>query len=185
MQWPSRGGGEVLGEDDPPLSFRTTFEICLNPLTRIQFHVQRIIRNLINEDAGILHRIMMFYYMASNTSGEMKDCYWLRSTFSGTLFSCNGPAVHYAKTPYNKRHIINFFITPYNKLFINLACSVCTDKYCTSVILYKSRPTGSVYTKKTLVRYFSVQASCSVNKKLLIERFSKLPEAFYICSAFT
>ena len=42
---------------------------------------------------------------------------------------------------------------PYNKLFINLACSVCT--------------------KKTSVRYFSVQTSRSVNKKLLL--FSLLP----------
>jgi hypothetical protein len=57
---------------------------------------------------------------------------------------------------------------PYNKLFINLACSVCTDKYRTSALLYKPRPTGSVYTKKTLVRYFSVQTSRSVNKKLII-----------------
>jgi hypothetical protein len=56
---------------------------------------------------------------------------------------------------------------PYNKLFINLACSVCTDKYWTSVVLYKPLPTGSVYTKKTLVRYFSVQTSRSVNKKLI------------------
>jgi hypothetical protein len=37
------------------------------------------------------------YYMASITSGEMADCDWLRSTFSGPLFSRNGPAVHYAK----------------------------------------------------------------------------------------
>ena len=36
--------------------------------------------------------------MASITSGEMADCDWLRSTFSGPLFSRNGPAVHYVKT---------------------------------------------------------------------------------------
>ena len=36
--------------------------------------------------------------MASTTSGEMADCDWLRSTFSGPLFSRNGPAVHYIKT---------------------------------------------------------------------------------------
>jgi hypothetical protein len=36
--------------------------------------------------------------MASITSGEMADCDWLRSTFSGSLFSRNGPAVHYVKT---------------------------------------------------------------------------------------
>ena len=29
---------------------------------------------------------------------------------------------------------------PYNKLFINLACSVCTEKYRTSVFFYKPRP---------------------------------------------
>jgi hypothetical protein len=36
--------------------------------------------------------------MASITSGEMVDCDWLRSTFNGTLFSRNGPLVHYVKT---------------------------------------------------------------------------------------
>jgi hypothetical protein len=62
---------------------------------------------------------------------------------------------------------------PYNKLFINLACSVCTEKYLISVFLYKSRPTGSVCTKKTSVRYFFVQTetSRSVNKKLVIKLF--------------
>ena len=38
-----------------------------------------------------------FHYMASITCGEMADCDWLRSTFSGPLFY-NGPAVHYVKT---------------------------------------------------------------------------------------
>jgi hypothetical protein len=56
---------------------------------------------------------------------------------------------------------------PYNKLFINLACSVFTEKYRTSVFLYKPRPTGSVCTKETSVRYFSVKTSRSVNKKLI------------------
>jgi hypothetical protein len=54
------------------------------------------------------------------------------------------------------------------KLFINLACSVCTEKYRTSVFLYKPRPTGSVCTKKSSVRYCSVQTSRSVNKKKVI-----------------
>ena len=58
-----------------------------------------------------------------------------------------------------KCHIINI-----------LACSVCTEKYRTSVFFYKPRPTGSVCTEKTSVRYFSVQTSRSVNKKLLIVR---------------
>jgi ribosomal protein L33 len=57
---------------------------------------------------------------------------------------------------------------PYNKLFIKLACSVCTEKYRTSVFLYKPCPTGSVCTKKTSVRYFTVQTSRSVSKKLII-----------------
>ncbi len=39
---------------------------------------------------------------------------------------------------------------PYNKLFINIACSVSTEKYRTSV------------------RYFSVQTSRSVNMKSII-----------------
>jgi hypothetical protein len=42
--------------------------------------------------------ITRIYYMASIISGEMADCDWLRSTFSGPLFSRNGPAVHYVKT---------------------------------------------------------------------------------------
>jgi hypothetical protein len=39
--------------------------------------------------------------MASITSGEMADNEmgdWLRSSFSGPLFSRNGPAIHYVKT---------------------------------------------------------------------------------------
>jgi hypothetical protein len=39
-----------------------------------------------------LRRIIVNYYMASITSGEMADCDWLRSTFSSPLFS------HYVKT---------------------------------------------------------------------------------------
>jgi hypothetical protein len=56
---------------------------------------------------------------------------------------------------------------PYSKLFINLACLVFTEKYPTSVFLYKPRPTGSVRTKKTSVQYSPVKTSRSVNKKLL------------------
>ena len=56
VQWRSHGGD--WGERVPPLSSRTTFEICLNPLrnwggggvTLIRFHVQ-IIRSLITDDA--------------------------------------------------------------------------------------------------------------------------------------
>jgi hypothetical protein len=36
--------------------------------------------------------------MASITSSEIAGCDWLRSTFSGPLFSRNGLAVHYIKT---------------------------------------------------------------------------------------
>jgi hypothetical protein len=32
--------------------------------------------------------------MASITSGELADCDWLRSIFSGQLFSHTGPAVY-------------------------------------------------------------------------------------------
>jgi hypothetical protein len=35
--------------------------------------------------------------MASTTSSKMEDCDWLKSTFSGPLFSRNGAALHYAK----------------------------------------------------------------------------------------
>jgi hypothetical protein len=44
------------------------------------------------------HVLFSIYYMASITSGEMADCDWLRSTFSGPLFSRNGPGVHCVKT---------------------------------------------------------------------------------------
>ena len=57
---------------------------------------------------------------------------------------------------------------PYDKLLINLTCSVSTGKYWTSVFLYKPRPTCSVCTKKTSIRYFSVQTSRSVNNKKLL-----------------
>jgi hypothetical protein len=49
---------------------------------------------------------------------------------------------------------------PYNKLFINLACLVFTEKYRTSVFFYKPRPTGLVYTKKTWS-----DISCLVERK--------------------
>ena len=52
--------------------------------------------------------------------------------------------------------------------FINLASSVRTEKYRTSVFLYKPHPTGSVCTKETSVRYFSVHTSRLVNDKLII-----------------
>ena len=42
-----------------------------------------------------------------------------------------------------------YIIMPYNKLFINLACSVFTEKYRTSVFLYKPRPTGSTAMTKS------------------------------------
>ena len=71
---------------------------------------------------------------------------------------------------------------PYNKLFINLACSIFTEKYRTSVFLYKPRPTGSVCTKKTSVRYFSVKTSRSVNKKLVITHVYSL---YCICRVIT
>jgi hypothetical protein len=35
--------------------------------------------------------------VASIISGEMADFDWLRSTFSGPLFSRNGPEGHYVK----------------------------------------------------------------------------------------
>ena len=48
-----------------------------------------------------------------------------------------------------------------NKLFINLACSVCTEKYRPWVFLCKPR-----LTRARSVRYFSVKTSRSVSKKL-------------------
>jgi hypothetical protein len=53
-----------------------------------------------------MYIIINTYYMTSIPSGEMADYDWLRSTFSGPLFSRNGPAVashngravHYVKT---------------------------------------------------------------------------------------
>jgi hypothetical protein len=58
-----------------------------------------------------------------------------------------------------KCHIINFLLT-----------SVRIEKYRTSVFLYKPRPTpyGLGLSKKNSVRYFIVQTSRSVNKKLIM-----------------
>jgi hypothetical protein len=39
------------------------------------------------------------YYMASITSVEMADCDWLRSTFSGPLFSRNQAAAMQISKP--------------------------------------------------------------------------------------
>jgi hypothetical protein len=69
------------------------------------------------------------YYMASITSGEMADCDWLRSTFSGPLFSRNGPAIHYVKTNANYS---TKFAKPIpkgprvyiNSVYFQLTCSV-------------------------------------------------------------
>jgi hypothetical protein len=47
---------------------------------------------------------------------------------------------------------------PYDKLFINLACSVCTEKYRTSVFLYKPREL-SLY-KKDLGPIFLCTDTC-------------------------
>ena len=67
--------------------------------------------------------------MASITSGEMADCDWLRSTFSGPLFSRNGPAIHYVKTNANYS---TKFAKPIpkgprvyiNSVYFQLTCSV-------------------------------------------------------------
>ena len=59
-------------------------------------------------------------------------------------------------------HIINFLLT-------SLARSVQRNIVARS-FLYRPRPTDSVCTKKTSVRYFSVQTSRSVNKKLIMQR---------------
>jgi hypothetical protein len=45
---------------------------------------------------------------------------------------------------------------PYNKLFINLACSVCTEQYRTEVFFVQTEPVGRGLYKKTEVQYFSV-----------------------------
>lgn len=53
-------------------------------------------------------------------------------------------------------------LMPFNKLFIILVYSVCTQKYLTSVFLQKARPTGlaGLY-KKISARHFSVRTSRS------------------------
>ena len=56
---------------------------------------------------------------------------------------------------------------PHNKRFINLACSICTGKYQTSVFFARTS-LRSVRTVKTSVWYFPVQTSHSVNNILLL-----------------
>lgn len=55
----------------------------------------------------------------------------------------------------------------YNKLFNNLPYLVLTEKHHTSIFLWKPRTAGSVKTKNTSVRYFSVQNSRAIIKKLI------------------
>jgi hypothetical protein len=63
-----------------------------------------------------------------------------------------------------------------------LLTSVCTEKYMTSVFLYKPRPAGSVCTEKTNKKqYFSEQTSRSVNKKLLIHNMLCVYVYIIIC----
>jgi hypothetical protein len=65
---------------------------------------------------------------------------------------------------------------PYDKIFINLACSVCrpTEKYRTSVFLYKPCPTatGSVCTNKNsltvCLTFLYTKNSRSINYKKLM-----------------
>jgi hypothetical protein len=59
MKSPMEQLGGTGGMSPPPLSFRTNFEICLNPLincrvTLIRVHGQLIICNLITEDTGLV-----------------------------------------------------------------------------------------------------------------------------------
>ncbi len=56
---------------------------------------------------------------------------------------------------------------PYNKLFINLVSRSVQRNIVPRSFLYRHHPTGSVCAKETSFRYFSVQTSRSVNKKLL------------------
>ena len=42
-----------------------------------------------------IKKLLSIYYMASITSGEMADCDWLRSTFSGSLFPRENKRMHF------------------------------------------------------------------------------------------
>jgi hypothetical protein len=71
---------------------------------------------------------------------------------------------------------------PYNKLCINLACSACTCREISDLGLFiQTPPIGLGLYKKTSVRYFSVQTSRSVNKKL-IYFFLGWKHALQICT---
>ena len=54
-----------------------------------------------------------------------------------------------------EKHMLTDSVQPYNKPIINLACSVCTVKYQTSVFCMDLAP------------YFTVQTSRTVNKPLI------------------
>ena len=58
-------------------------------------------------------------------------------------------------------------VQPYNKPIIDLACSVCTVKYQTSVFCMDVAPSSLGPYKNTSVWYFTVQTSRSVNKPFL------------------
>jgi hypothetical protein len=68
---------------------------------------------------------------------------------------------------FNSREKLTDSVQPYNKPIIDLACSVCTVKYQTSVFCMDLAPSPLGPYWKTSVRYFTVQTSRSVNKPLL------------------
>jgi hypothetical protein len=77
----------------------------------------------------------------------------------------------YLKCISNHAFLVRFkykcLFMPYNKRFINLACSVCTENDRTLVFFTNLALRARSVQKKTLVWYFSVQNSCSVNQKLV------------------
>ena len=74
--------------------------------------------------------------MAIITSGEMANCDWMRCTFSGGLFSSNGPgAVHYVKP---------------NSGIINRVPTVLENPEKSLNLLKISRPGKSLETDKVL-----------------------------------
>jgi hypothetical protein len=68
---------------------------------------------------------------------------------------------------------------PCSKLFINLACSVCAEKYRTSVFLYKPRPHECFkrQSKENLSPYFSLDWSAVMRVNTTLFSFCRL---FYL-----
>ena len=74
----------------------------------------------------------------------------------------------------HENHVLTDSVQPYNKPIIDLACSVCTVKYQTSVFLHGPRSfVARSILKNVGLIFHSTDRTSEVNKPLLLYGFSK------------